>query len=57
MNISSMYVKRGLAHLFSNTSKSTKKIDTLDKKYKLLHHAAATAHLDGRFCFYSLVLW
>ena len=32
MNISSMYVKRGLAHLFSNTSKSTKKIDTLDKK-------------------------
>mgnify|MGYP006888581000 CR=1 FL=1 len=37
MNISSMYVKRGLAHLFSDTFKSTKKIDTLDKKkYKLL---------------------
>ena len=32
MNISSMYVKRGLAHLFSDTFKSTKKIDTLDKK-------------------------
>ena len=58
MNISSMYVKRGLAHLFSNTSKSTKKIDTLDKKIQAAtYHAAATAHLDGRFCFYSLVLW
>ena len=57
MNISSMYVKRGLAHLFSDTFKSTKKIDTLDKKNTSCCPAAADAHLDARFWFYSLVLW
>jgi len=57
MNISSMYVKRGLAHLFSDTFKSTKKIDTLDKKNTSCCPAAAAAHLDARFWFYSLVLW